>query len=162
MDDDPVISVSRARREQDRAPLPIFNANAENRSKLQFFWWALGVGGTLAAGIIIATLTYASIQTSIALNKADIVRAQSEAEKAQLAADTAQKLSENTAAEILRRTWIVELVSSWKSLQLEKAAPLALEMAGQREYGISNYQWYVMKHNTPPQQPADPNPPYRK
>lgn len=185
-EDDHIPQMVRANREAGEPPM--FNATPENRSRIQFYWFLGSSLFVLIAGIVTATVTFISLTSSITTNKTDVatvkadvatVRAEakadiatvkaeekSEVKIAQAVAEAARDLAKDNKTVIDARGPILDkLVAQMAgllALQLDKAAPLAIDMANQRDYGVSNEKWYLSKHNFPPPGNALTEPPARK
>lgn len=157
-------ALGRVKREADSPPLVI---TAERRENIRFFAWIVGGFISLIVTIVIATGTVLSYKTDITQNKTDIasLKADTAKEIATVKSKgelTAQLAGENKA-ELDRRKQpmdhALEQVAIFENLKLPKVAELTIDMANQREYAMSNRDWYIMKHGQPPPTPPSEHSP---
>jgi hypothetical protein len=142
---------------------PVFSP--EHRARIQFFIAVLGGLAALIGAIITATAVLVNARTDIAQNKADIATVKGETKTVDARVDATnvklqavkEMVDENKRQLDIRKEPFEQLLKKMAVLDtydFKKWTELTDSMASQREYGISNKEWYLGKHGYPP--PSNP------
>lgn len=153
-------ALGRIKREADSPPLII---TAERRENIKFFGWIVSGFISLIVTIVIATGTVISYKTDITQNTKDIASLKAETATAiallKTKSDVTALLATENKAELDRRKQpmdhALEQVAIFENLKLPKVSELTIDMANQRDYGMSNRDWYIMKHGFAPPAPTN-------
>ena len=165
-------SFSRAKREADESPVLRFNQ--ENRERIHFFFWV--VSGAVSFLVAVVIVTVAIVHTlglveenrkTGVQNATDVASLKGELKATNLRVDGNIKDIEENKRTITERGPLVmkleKAVAEWSVFDLKEINFLVHDMANQREYGVSNKEWYLRKYgyaapSTQAAQPYSPNP----
>ena len=156
--DETLRALGRIKREADSYSVPLV-VTAERRETIRFLFWIVGGFVSLIVTIVTATAFVISYKTDITQNKTDIalLRAENAAMKAESAVSlaTAKRVEEEQQRRIPQLETALKKIAALDAYDFKKLNDLVMDLASQRDYGISNKEWYLSKHGrVPPSNPA--------
>jgi len=119
-------ALGRVKKEAEEAPL-IFSE--EGRSNIQFFGWIAGSCFTAIAAVVVGTSVVVSYKNDVITNKSNIATLTTEV-------TAIKKLAGEVKDEHARL-----------KPTIEKDHDLIVDLSTQREYGVTNKEWYQRKYN---------------